>query len=189
MLAVMLMGVGTLLAQDASAGKDAVKDDAKLFKAETIKLANEAIRDLDKKGVRLAVETYPAVPKDVAEQFEAMDVWMRFLKENDVKVPKEILDKLKGANAKARDEYFARWGNRRAKEIGGNTILILLTNQPKHLEITVTPEVEKKGFTAKDRQTLTRAMLEKLRKSQVDEALIDAVGTLRKHFDAGSDKK
>ena len=74
---------------------------------------------------------------------------------------------------------------RSAQHLGENTVLILLTNEPKHLETAVGPEVKKK-FAQQDRRALTDAMLAKLRKMQVDDALLDAVGTLRKHFEAAA---
>ena len=45
-------------------------------------------------------------------------------------------------------------------------------------------DVRKKGFTPEDRQALTRAMLEKLDRKQIDEALEGALSTLRKRLDA-----
>src|SRR5439155_13629506 len=144
-----------LLAQEPAE----VKDDAKLFKPETIKKANEAVRDLDKQRIRLAIETYPTVPTD-------------------------MIDKVKAMNAKEREEFFSEWSRKRVKELGANTILILLTSEPKHLHVWVGGEAAKRGFTPEDREALTKGMLEKLRKMQVDEALLDAVTTLRKRFDA-----
>jgi hypothetical protein len=161
-----------------------VKDDAKFFKADTVKKVNEAIRDLDKKGIRLAVETLP-VPKDAAEKLRAFSAWLDLLKETGVQSPpKETTDKLKGLDKKAREEYFHRWAAKRAKELGPATILILVTNEPKHLEVGITPEIEKKGFTNKDKAALASAMIERLNKGQIDDALLDAVMTVRKHFDA-----
>jgi hypothetical protein len=127
-----------------------VKDQAGLFKPEAVKKANEAIRELEKKGFLLAIETYPAIPKEMIDRFKALDT-------------------------KAKNEFFAEWGLKRAKELGGKTIHILLTNDPKHLQVSVAPEAEKSGFTPRDRQTLTRMMLDRLRNMQVDEALLDAV--------------
>ena len=180
-LAALLMAGLAISAQQPGE----VKDDAKFFKAATVNAVNTAIRDLDKKGIRLAVETYPTGPKEGADKLRAFSAWMEFLKENGVQPPpKDIVEKLKNLDSRARDEFFARWGNKRAKELGGSTILILLTNEPKHLEVTVTPEAEKKGFSAKDRAALARAMLDKLRNGQLDDAVLEAVSTLRKEFDA-----
>lgn len=135
-----------------------VKDQAGFFKLETIKKANEAIEALNKKGIRLAIETYPTVPKESIEKVKEMDT-------------------------KAREKFFQEWAlKQRVKELGENTILILLTNEPKHLETAVGSEAKKK-FTPDDRKALTDAMLQKLRKMQVDDALLDAVTTLRKHFE------
>ena len=95
----------------------------------------------------------------------------------------EVTDAAALQDAVARDAFFAQWGNKRAKELGGSAVVILLTSEPKHLEVTVTPEAEKKGFSAKERAVLVRVMLEKLRNGQLDDALLDAVTTLRKEFD------
>jgi hypothetical protein len=148
--------VGLLSAQEPLE----VKDQAGLFKAETIKKANEAARDLAKKGIRLAIETYPTVPK-------------------------ESIDKVKEMKADEREKFYVEWSLKRVKDLGENTVLILLTNEPKHLETAVGAEVKKK-FAQQDRKALTDAMLAKLRKMQVDDALLDAVSTLRKHFDAAA---
>jgi hypothetical protein len=142
-----------------------VRDEAGLFKAETVQKANEAIADLAKRGIRLAVETYPGVPKDAAEKFKAMD-------------------------AKARDEFFGQWGKRRVEELGPSTIYILLTDQPKHLQISVGTEAQKRGFTPQDRAALVQQMLDELRTRHIDAALLGAIATLRKQFDpppAGSE--
>ncbi len=135
-----------------------VKDQAGFFKLETIGKANEAIEALNKKGIRLAIETYTTVPKD-------------------------SIDKVKEMKTEDREKFFAEWALKRVKDLGENTILILFTNEPKHLETAVGAEARKK-FTPEDRKALTGAMLGKLRKMQVDDALLDAVATLRKHFDA-----
>jgi uncharacterized membrane protein YgcG len=135
-----------------------VKDQAGFFKLETIKKANEAIEALNKKGIRLAVETYPTVPKESIEKVKEMDT-------------------------KDREKFFQDWAlKHRVKELGENTILILMTNEPKHLETAVGSEARKK-FSPDDRKALTDAMLQKLRNKLVDDALIEAVTTLRKHFD------
>jgi len=135
-----------------------VKDQAGFFKAETIKSANEAARELAKKGIRLAIETYPTVPK-------------------------ESIDKVKEMKTEEREDFYKEWALKRVKDLGDNTILILLTNEPKHLETAVGAGARKK-FTPQDRKALTDAMLAKLKKMQVDDALLEATATLRKHFDA-----
>jgi TPM domain len=135
-----------------------VKDSAGLFKAETIKTANEAARALAKKGIRLAIETYATVPK-------------------------ESIDKVKEMKTEERDKFYLEWSLKRVKDLGDNTILILLTKEPAHLETAVDAAALKK-FTPQDRKALTDAMLAKLRKMQLDDALLEAVATMRKHFDA-----
>ena len=151
------MALAAAVGADNAQSPGAVKDQAGLFKPETIKKANEAIEDLNKKGIRLAIETYPTVPK-------------------------ESIDDVKKMDAKARDKFYLDWALGRVKDLGKNTILILATNEPKHLETASGPEAIMK-FPRKDREALTNAMLQKLRKMQVDDALLEAVATLRKHFE------
>jgi organic radical activating enzyme len=142
-------------------GPGEVKDQAGFFKLETIGKANEAIEALSKKGIRLAIETYATVPK-------------------------ESIDKVKEMKTEDREKFYDEWARKRLKDLGDDTILILFTREPKHLETAVGPTALKK-FTQKDRKSLTDAMLEKLRNKriiQVDEVLLDAAATLRKHFDA-----
>src|SRR5437588_4056731 len=121
----LLFAVALLVAGPVLAKEPAVKDEAKFFKPETIQKANEAASELDKRGIRLAVETYPTVPK-------------------------EMIDKVKAMEAKDREEFFTEWSRKRVKELGANTILILLTSEPKHFHLYVGPDAEKRGFTPKD---------------------------------------
>lgn len=145
----------------AQESKDApvIKDEAKLFKPETIRTAEAAGRDLAKKGVRLVVETYPTVPPGID-------------------------DKAKDMNAKDRAQAFEEWGLYHIKRYGPAAFQIVITNDPKFLEITTGPAIRKKGFTPKDREALTRTMIEKLRNKQIDEAIESALAALRKRFDA-----
>jgi hypothetical protein len=160
MPAVLLFAaIGPLLAQEA----DEVKDGAKFFKPETVRQANEAVHALAKKGIRLAIETYPTVPPG--------------------------LEKVKDLDAKGREEAFQEWSLKRVKALGENSVYILLTNDPKHLEFRYGPEAAKKGLTTEKSHEIIKGMLEKLRKNHIDEALLDATGTVRKLFDAPGDGK
>src|ERR1700683_883408 len=80
-----------------------VKDQAGFFKLETIGKANEAIEALTKKGIRLALEPSPTVPKD-------------------------SIDKVTEMKADEREKFYVEWSLKRVKELGENTILILFTN-------------------------------------------------------------
>jgi hypothetical protein len=156
---VLVAVAAPLVGQDAKEPPVPVKDEAKLFKPETIKKAGETAQVLAKKGVNLVIETYATIPPD-------------------------LTDKVKEMSAKDREAAFEEWARKRIKTLGAASFHIVLTNDPKHLQVTMGSEVLKKGFTAKDRQALTAAMLERLNKKQVDEALLDALDTLRRHFDA-----
>src|SRR5437879_2504423 len=119
MLTVVLMvAAGPLLAQEA----DEVKDGAKFFKPETVRQANEAVHALAKKGIRLVIETYPTVPPGITEKIKELD-------------------------AKGREEAFEEWATKRVKALGASSVYILLTNDPKHLELRYGTEAGKKGLT------------------------------------------
>lgn len=143
----------------AQEAKESVKDDAKLFKPETIKKAEETARALAKKGIQLMIATYPTIPPGMTE-------------------------KVKQMNAKEREAVFEEWSKKQLEKLGPGILQIVLTDDPKHLQVTIGADVIKKGFTAEDRQKLTRAMLEKLNKNQIDAALEGALSTLRSRLDA-----
>jgi hypothetical protein len=165
MFSVLALVLLTRLAgqEPTKSKEDKVKDDAKLFKAETVAKADEAVRDLARKGIRLVIETYPTVPAGIPE-------------------------KVKEVDAKTREKVFEEWARSRLETLGANAFDIVITNDPKHLQVTMGAEVRKKGFTLEDRQALTRAMLQRLGKGQIDEALLEAIATLRKHFEAAEKK-
>src|SRR5580704_2616448 len=95
---VLAGAVGLLSAQ----APGEIKDQAGFFKLETIGKANSAIEALSKKGIRLAIETYATVPK-------------------------ESIDKVKEMKTEEREKFFEEWAKKRIKDLGENTILILLT--------------------------------------------------------------
>jgi hypothetical protein len=152
---VLAILLGRLPAQEP----DKVKDDAKLFKAETVAKANDVVRDLTTKGIRLVIETYPTVPPGMPE-------------------------KIKEVNAETREKIFEEWSKMRLKKLGANAFDIVITNDPKHLQVTMGPDVVKKGFSPEDRRALTKAMLEHLKKGEMDAALLDALAMLQKRLDA-----
>src|SRR5205807_256209 len=147
--------VGWLLAAGSvTAAVPEIKDDGKFFSAEAIKKANDIIReihDLDPRDHKdLFIETYATVPGGAT-------------KAEELKKSKE-----------ARDEYFAKWGQARERELRVDGVYVIITRNPAHIEVGVGKETAKKAFTREDKRELQRTLLERFKKKEYNEGLIQA---------------
>src|SRR3954464_16041904 len=99
-----LVGVGPV----SAALTAEVRDDAGFFKPETVKKANQEIKDLKHKTKKdLLVETFKTVPADKVEQVKNMD-------------------------GPARNKFFLEWARSRARATEVNGVYILFCQEPPH---------------------------------------------------------
>ena len=125
-----------------------VRDEAKLFKPETVAKANATLREIkDRYKKDLLIETYPEIPADRKKDYK----------------PEE-----KGA-------FFQKWARDRARAVEVNGVYILICKEPKHLQVEVGNETRKKAFTTENRDDLAKLLTDKFRKSDWDGGLTEGV--------------
>lgn len=125
-----------------------IRDEAGFFKPETIEQANKLIKEIkDRHKKDLVIETYKAVP-----------------------------DKRKDEYAKlGKDRFFEEWARERARALEADGIYLLICKEPAHLQAEVDMQTRKKTFTLQDREKIVRGLLERLRKKEFDDGLLEAV--------------
>lgn len=91
-----------------------IRDDAKLFEAETVKKANDQLREIFSRfGRDFLMETFAGVPADQAE-------------------------KVKGMGPKERSQFFIKWAVNRSNERVVNGVYVLFCKQPEFLVVGIT---------------------------------------------------
>jgi uncharacterized protein len=145
----------------AAAVTPEVKDEAGLFKAETVKKANAAVREIKNRYHKdLLIETFQTVPADKVEEVKKMD-------------------------RAARDQFFEEWMRERARAAEVDGIYVLITREPGHVHVGVGPKTREKAFTTSDRKKLSDLLVARFREKEFDRGLLAAVtfvnDTLRSH--------
>jgi S1-C subfamily serine protease len=142
----------------ATRGGFAIRDDAKMFSAETVQKANEVIKKLAKDQDRdLLVETFEQVPEADRDKVKAMD-------------------------KDQREKYFSRWGSDRIRTEGVQGVYVLVCKDPAHLEVRFTENAEK-AFDKEARQKLIDLLLSRFKEKKFDEGLTEAVDMVRDRFE------
>src|SRR6266566_1339303 len=134
-----------------------VKDDAGIFKKETIKQANEEIKqlkDLYKKD--LLIETYKEIPADKKASY----------------------------SEESKNRFFQQWALERAKSAGVNGVYVMICMSPPHLQVEVGHETQKKAFTTEDRDELVKRLQAKFKSKEYDRGLLDAVNFVESKMSA-----
>jgi hypothetical protein len=140
-----------------------VRDEAtpKFFKAETVKEANEIIREIKHEhGEDLLIETFTEPPADRKEAIE-----------------------------KDRNKGFEEWARERAKTVEVKGVYILITHKPAHLQVEVGDKTKEKVFTLENRDHLSKLMLERFKEKEYDRGLIEGVKYVRDTMNANEPKK
>ncbi len=131
-----------------------VRDAGEFFSADAVKKANEQIREMYRKHQRdLLVETYKTPAAAMA-------------------------DKVKAMSTEERESFYEKWAKERCEAEAVNGILILVTREPPHLQIEVTPR-----FTgvvdAAARKRLLNMVMNDFRKKNFDAGLDEAIKFMR----------
>jgi uncharacterized protein len=138
-----------------------VRDDARMFKPETVKEADAIIKAIKHDhSLDLLVETFPGIPEE----------------------KKAAWQKAKDDKEKKR-HFFAEWGRERFREAEVNGISLLVTKDPGHLQIEVGSESLRKAFTLKNRDHLEEVMLGHFKEKEFDSGLLEGVRYVRKAID------
>jgi hypothetical protein len=136
-----------------------IKDDGKFFSAETIKSANEIIREISTKYKQdLVFETYAGVPADDVEKVKTM-------------------------NREEKYEYFHKWAVKRMEALKMNGVYLLVTKDPTFFKIEVS-EKARSIFDRKAVANLQKTILEEFRDRRFDEGLLAGVKLVRDTFAA-----
>ncbi len=144
--------VATLLSTSiARAGLGAIRDNSGFFSESAKSEATRKISELEQKYKKdLVIETFNEIPEEITQGVDL-------------------------TNKAAMGRLFEQWTVKQAKQQKVNGVYILLTKEPAHIQIVVGNDTQKKAFTLMDRTNLTSLMLNKLRKKQNDEALLEGV--------------
>lgn len=134
----------------------AVADGAKLFSADAVKAANEALADLFKKDLDVLIETYPAAPAD----------W---------------IEKAKAAKAEDRTKMFREWAEARLKAENARGLAVTVCMDPRFITIEL-PEAVKAKFPADFAKKLGDAVRTALKEKKNDEALAEVVKLLKAEY-------
>jgi hypothetical protein len=126
-----------------------IKDDGKFFSADAVKKANDIIRRIAQStDVDLFIETLPALSGEQAE-------------------------KLKNMSPAERNKFFTSVAKDRAAAVAVHGIYILVTREPKHLEISL--RHGPREFTRKDLDKLKSMLITDFRAQKYDDGLLKAV--------------
>jgi hypothetical protein len=129
-----------------------VQDNASFFSRDAVARADGLIRDIraiDQRDVLIV--TYPAIPDD----------------------------RQAGYKAESKQTFFAAWAEEIGKQNGVSGIVILLTQEPAHLEIVVGNKTRQHSFTLDDRDQLATKMLALLKEKKNDDALLDGLAFVK----------
>jgi uncharacterized membrane protein YgcG len=144
----------TAKAEAAAGPPRTVVDEAGLFSEEAKKKANAAIAEIKERYRKdLLVETLKSLPEG---------------------------KKVGLTSAREKQEFFQKLADERARKAGVHGIYVLITVQPKYVEVVSGPATRREGlFTVADDRALAQKFIAKLRAGQPDEALLDGVAYVR----------
>ena len=125
-----------------------VRDGAGFFSPATVEQANRQIADINGKyGKDVVIETYPALPANLAPQLESL----------------------------GQERFYANWLRDRAAQLGLDGVLVLITRQPAYIQVGQGGDTARAAFTADDRNRLRDGLVSTFRQRQYDDGLLRAV--------------
>lgn len=134
-------------AHPAVAGVHQVWDEAHFLKLPTIDQVDQILNTIhDRFGKDLMVETFASIPDDLKPNLQK----------------------------DGKDKFFEGWTVSEGRELGLNGILILVTGEPRHLQVEIGLETRKKAFTPADRAELIAQMATAFRNNDFDGGILHA---------------
>jgi uncharacterized membrane protein YgcG len=156
-VAVSVMIMALAVATRTAAIAPEVRDQGMFFTADTIKQANEEIRDLMRKYERdLLVETFVTVPENQKEKVRKM-------------------------SREEKHEFFRSWANERVQTNVVNGVYILVCADPTYVRLEITARV-RSAFDKAAIDKLNEALLKRFEMKQFDEGLLAAIKVVRDRF-------
>jgi uncharacterized membrane protein YgcG len=136
----------------ARAGVHQVWDEAHLFKAETLLEVEPILQEIDARFYKdLMIETFASIPDDLKSTYSKQDV----------------------------ATFYDRWSIVEGNAAKVNGVLILITAQPRHLNVYVGLDTRNKAFTLDDRTELVAILTNAFREANYDAGLISGVKFVR----------
>ncbi|MGE3538764.1 MAG: TPM domain-containing protein [Candidatus Tectimicrobiota bacterium] len=140
-----VLGSGMSLAHAAGAG---VHDTAGFFSQEAVTAAEQQIQAIQTRFTKdLRVETYARIPPDRSAQY----------------TPEQ------------QNTFFARWAYQRARELGLDGAIILISKEPAFLQVEVGDRTQQQAFTLANRDHLRDLLVTAFRQRDFDDGLTQAV--------------
>jgi hypothetical protein len=128
-----------------------VRDDAGFFKPETVEKANAILKEIKKdKKKDLLIETFRQAPRGKWEE------------------------EAKSSDAKEKDKFFQEWALERARKEEVNGIYVLICKDPPYIKVAVGNKTRKE-FTDDERDHLGKILVDRFKKKEYDDGLLEAV--------------
>ncbi|MGB7161044.1 MAG: TPM domain-containing protein, partial [Tepidisphaeraceae bacterium] len=129
-----------------------VRDNAGFFSEDAVRQANFDLREIKRQyGKDLLVETYPTVPASVQPQLDQQ-----------------------GADA-----FFQQWARQRGQAAKTDGVVVLITKDPSHLQVTPGDKTKARAFTLDDRDRMRDVLVTRFREKNYDQGLLGAVSMFR----------
>src|SRR5579859_961389 len=139
-----------------------VRDDAGFFKTETVKKADEVIKAIKRdKKKDLLIETFRHVPADKEKEANSSD--------HEVK-----------------NRFFNEWALERARKEEVNGIYVLICKDPPYVKVAVGNKTHKE-FTDDERDHLGKILVDRFKKKEYDEGLLEAVNYVQSKLKDATD--
>ncbi len=130
---------------------NAVKDQGAFFGADALARANADLKALNQQYRKdIFVETYAKLPASRGKD-------------------------LKSLTSDERNKLFAQWVQDRMGESKKDGIFVFISKDPRHIQIGVGEQTQKKSFTLPERDQLRDLLVAKLHDNKNDQALLDGV--------------
>src|SRR5690349_21667459 len=120
-----------LAPRPARAGIHQVWDPAHFFQAETLMEVDQVLQDIDRKFYKdLMIETFPSIPDDLKRLYQE----------------------------KGKEKFFQDWAAYEGGRIKLNGMLILISAEPRRVEVSIGLDTRRKAFTDADRVELVQRL-------------------------------
>jgi TPM domain len=156
----LVLGVAAVLGLASVSAAAEVIDNAKLFKPETVAAAKETLTAVEAKSGGLnVIETFATPPAELATQ----------------------LEKVAGP---ARRDLFVKWAKERQAETKSTGLYVLISNEPRHLEVGVGESLRNHKYSNAERDQVVKSMLTEFRSGEFDKGLGSAVDVYQKQLNS-----
>ncbi len=153
-----------LLALLCATARAEIRDNGRVFSADTISKAKATIADIEKHHHRrVVVETFAEIPSDKLAAYD-----------------------LAGKDKAARTKFFRDWLRERAKADGATGVFILICKKPGFVEVEADEATRKQGFSVNDTKELGAQLRADFEQNKFDEGLLGGLdfidSTMKAHL-------